>query len=156
MNIISYHKKFATAFKDLNIEWLETYFYVEPYDLEVLSNPDKYIIEKGGYIFFSRANEKITGTVALMKMEDGVYELTKMAVNKNMRSNGIGQRLMQYCLQFAKENNFKKLILYSNTKLENAIYIYRKWGFQEVTLENTSSYKRANIKMELSIISLAN
>lgn len=53
MNIITYHKKYAVAFKDLNIEWLKTYFYIEPYDLEVLSNPETYSINKGGHIFFT-------------------------------------------------------------------------------------------------------
>ena len=149
MSIIYYHKQHALAFKDLNIEWLETYFYVEPYDLEVLSNPDTYIIDKGGHIFFSMENDKVTGTVALMKMEENVYELTKMAVDKTIRGKGIGQILMKHCIDFAIENKFDKLVLYSNTKLENAIYIYKKWGFREIPLESTSSYERANIKMEL-------
>jgi len=149
MSIIPYHKQYAGVFKDLNIEWLETYFYVENYDLEVLSNPDTYIMDKGGHIFFSTENEKVTGTVALMQMEENVFELTKMAVHTTMRGKGIGQLLVEHCINFAKKNNLKKLILYSNTKLENAIYIYKKWGFQQIELETNSSYERANIKMEL-------
>ena len=34
--IVDYHKDFSKAFYDLNIEWLNTYFYVEPFDEEVL------------------------------------------------------------------------------------------------------------------------
>lgn len=59
MTIQTYHSKYATAFKTLNIEWLESYFYVEPYDNEVLSNPKKYIIDKGGYIFFAVEQNKV-------------------------------------------------------------------------------------------------
>ena len=44
--IISYQPKYAEDFKNLNIAWLEKYFVVEPYDLEVLSFPEKYILEK--------------------------------------------------------------------------------------------------------------
>ncbi len=51
MKIISYHSDFAQAFYNLNIEWLQSYFYVEPFDEEVLSNP-KYILNRGGHIFF--------------------------------------------------------------------------------------------------------
>lgn len=152
MTIIPYHKKHAQSFKDLNIEWLETYFYVEPFDLEVLSNPERYIIDKGGYIFFSIENEKITGTVALMPMENKVFELTKMAVNRNLRGKGVGQYLMQYCIAFAQIHKLEKLILYSNTLLENAIYIYKKWGFKEIPLETDAHYERANIKMELVMV----
>ena len=58
LKIISFEEAYAKAFYQLNIEWLETFFYVEDFDREVLSNPNKYIIEKGGYIFFLLENTK--------------------------------------------------------------------------------------------------
>jgi GNAT superfamily N-acetyltransferase len=151
MEIVPFHTKYASAFYDLNIEWLETYFYVEDYDKEVLSNPEKYIIQPGGHIFFVIEDDLVIGTVALMKAEDGVFELTKMAVLPNQRGKRIGQQLMQYCIDFAKEQGFTMLLLYSNTILENAIYIYRKFGFIEIPVEPDSPYDRSNIKMELLI-----
>jgi len=136
----------------LNIEWLKTYFYVEAYDEEVLSKPNKYIIDKGGYIFFAKDNETIVGTVALMPTGTAnIFELTKMAVSPEQRGKKIGQKLMQHCIDFAKEKEFTSLLLYSNTKLENAIYIYRKYGFIELQLEPDSPYDRSDIKMELRI-----
>lgn len=150
IEIISYSNDYAKAFYDLNIEWLQTFFYVEPYDKEVLSKPDNYIINKGGHIFFARLHGAIVGTVALMPIgEAGLFELTKMAVSPQHRGLKIGQQLMQYCIDFAKNMGLPKLILYSNTKLENAIYIYRKYGFIEVPVEADSPYKRSDIKMEL-------
>ena len=150
MQIINYNPLYAADFKALNIEWLETFFYVEPYDNEVLSNPETYITSKGGHIFFAILEEKVVGTVALMPTsEPQVYELTKMAVDTSIRGQGIGQQLMAHCIAFAKAEKAPKLILYSNTLLENAIYIYRKWGFVEVPVEKDVHYDRANIKMEL-------
>jgi N-acetylglutamate synthase-like GNAT family acetyltransferase len=149
MKIVPFQTKYASAFYDLNSEWLETYFYVEDYDKEVLSKPEKYIIQPGGHIFFVIEDDLVLGTVALMKAENNVYELTKMAVLPNQRGKHIGQQLMQYCIDFAHENKFEKLMLYSNTILENAIYIYRKFGFLEIPVEPDSPYNRSNIKMEL-------
>tara|TARA_R110002124_G_scaffold227889_1_gene393243 strand:- start:151273 stop:151731 length:459 start_codon:yes stop_codon:yes gene_type:complete len=151
MKIVSFHQKFAQAFYDLNMDWLETYFYVEDFDKEVLSNPKQYIIDPGGHIFFLLEGDVVLGTVALMKADAGVFELTKMAVLKTMRGRKIGQKLMQHCIDFAVNNGFKKIFLYSNTKLENAIYIYRKYGFIEIPVEKDSPYERSNIKMELPI-----
>ncbi|WP_411768797.1 GNAT family N-acetyltransferase [Winogradskyella sp. A3E31] len=149
VKIIPYNNKYAKDFYELNLEWLQTYFYVEPFDEEVLSKPQQYIIDKGGYIFFAKLNNEIVGTVALMPMKTkGVFELTKMAVSPNHRGYKIGQKLMQQCIGFAKSEKFDRLLLYSNTKLENAIYIYRKYGFIELPLEANSPYKRSNIKME--------
>lgn len=150
--IIPFDNAYAKDFYDLNIEWLQTYFYVEPYDEEVLSKPEKYIINKGGYIFFIKSKDIVLGTVALMPTDEPfVFELTKMSVLPNQRGQKIGQQLLQYCIDFAKENNFKSLMLYSATKLENAIYIYRKFGFIELELEKNSPYKRSDIKMELTL-----
>lgn len=147
MEIIPYNSTFAQAFYDLNVQWLETYFYVEPYDREVLSKPLQYIIKPGGKIFFITQNNTTLGTVALIKRGDGVFELTKMAIEPSKQGKNLGQQLLKYCINFAKENNFKQLYLYSNTKLENAIHIYLKYGFKEVSIPRDNPYKRSNIKM---------
>jgi predicted GNAT family N-acyltransferase len=150
IEIISFDKAFSKDFYELNIEWLQTYFYVEPFDEEVLSKPEQYIIDKGGHIFFAKLDDKILGTVALMPTNsERIFELTKMAILPNKRGIKIGQKLMQHCIDFSKAQQYNSLMLYSNTKLENAIYIYRKYGFVELPVEVGSPYKRANIKMIL-------
>jgi len=153
LEIVTFKDEYATAFYDLNIEWLKMYFIVEPYDEEVLSKPKKYIINKGGHIFYAIFNNEIVGTVALMPIgDDGLFELTKMAVSPKYRGFKIGQKLMQHCIDFAKdEMQLPELVLYSNTLLENAIYIYRKYGFIEVPLETNTPYKRSDIKMVLNL-----
>ncbi|MDO5975866.1 GNAT family N-acetyltransferase [Flavivirga jejuensis] len=152
LEIISFEKQYAKDFYELNVEWLKTFFYVEPYDEEVLSNPEHYIINKGGHIFFAKMNNQIVGTVALMPIgDDGLSELTKMAVSPKHRGYKIGQQLMQYCIDYAKSIGLPSLILYSNTTLENAIYIYKKYGFIEKPLEPDTPYKRSDIKMELDL-----
>ena len=150
IKIINYNTKYAQHFYHLNIEWLKTFFYVEPFDEEVLSQPDKYIINKGGCIFFALNDKNIVGTVALMPTQkDGVLELTKMAVLPEERGQKIGQQLLKHSIYFGKSQKLKGLLLYSNTKLENAIYLYRKYGFKELELEKDSPYRRSNIKMFL-------
>jgi N-acetylglutamate synthase-like GNAT family acetyltransferase len=152
LKIISFEEIYAKAFYLLNIEWLETFFYVENFDKEVLSNPKKYIIDKGGHIFFLFENTMIIGTVALMKKKDKIYELSKMAIIPEKRGKNMGQYLMDYCIDFAKNMRLNKLILYSNTLLENAIHIYKKKGFKEIPVEKNCPYKRSNIKMELLLV----
>lgn len=152
IKIIPFNRQYAKDFYSLNIEWLETFFYVEPFDEEVLSKPELYIVNKGGHIFFGILDDRVVGTVALMSTSEPlIFELTKMAVSPNHRGYKIGQQLMQHCIDFAIEHSFKELILYSNTLLENAIYIYRKYGFIEIPVEENSPYKRSNIKMQLTI-----
>jgi len=135
---------------NLNIEWLEKYFYVEPYDHKILGDPQSYIIDKGGYIFFAEINSKIVGTVALIN-EKECYELSKMAVSPEYQGLKIGNKLIDYCIEFSKQQGWKKIMLYSNTILKPAINLYKKVGFKEVKLEPDVHYDRANIKMVLKL-----
>lgn len=151
MEIISFDPIYTKDFKNLNIAWLEKYFWVEPHDEEVLGNPENYIIKPGGTIFFVRDIDKIVGTVALMKMEEGVFELTKMAVTPEYQGRKIGQKLMEHTIHFAKNQGWKSLIIYSNRKLENAIYIYHKYGFREIPIGENNPYSRGDIKMKLEL-----
>ena len=139
----------ATAFKALNIEWLETYFVVEAIDELVLSNPQIEIIDKGGFVFMVCIEKKTVGTFAYIKKETGIYEFSKMAVSPALRGQGIGNQMMQFAIRFAEQHHWKKILLYSNTILENSIHLYRKYGFQEVPLEKNIIYSRGNIKMEI-------
>lgn len=144
--IISYQPKYAKDFKTLNTAWLEKYFVIEPYDEEVLSNPDKYILNKGGQIYFLIENDKPIGTFALMYNEINELEFTKMAVSETSKGKGYGNLLMQHCIDEAIKMGSENLILYSNTTLEPAINLYKKFGFLEIPVEN-SEYARCNIKM---------
>ena len=148
INIINFQDNFEKDFYDLNIEWLEYFFQVEEYDYKVLSNSKKYIINKGGKIFFAESAGNIIGTVALMPTKNKlVFELTKMAVKPKYRNKGIGKKLLKKCIDYSKSNNHSSIILYSNKKLNNAIHLYRNFGFKEIKMEKKSPYLRANIKM---------
>ena len=150
VEIIAYQPKYANYFLSLNKEWLEKYFYVEPYDEKVLSNPEANIINTGGYIFFAKINTEIVGTIAIINQQT-FYEVSKMAVNPNYQGLKIGQKLIEYCISFARIKKWKSITLYSHKKLEPAINLYKKVGFIEIPLEENSHYKRSNIKMILEL-----
>lgn len=151
IEIIPFQKEYAGDFKELNLAWLKKYFWVEPHDEEVLGKPTHYILDPGGNIFFVKEGNNIIGTVALMKIEDGVFELTKMAITPAAQGKKAGQKLMEHCLSYAREMGWEKLIIYSNRKLENAIHIYKKYGFKEIPIGENNPYARGDIKLELPL-----
>jgi len=150
LEIVPFKPKYATDFYILNIEWLEKFFFVEPYDKKVLSNPQKYIVDAGGFIFFIKNEDGIIGTVALIN-QNTFFELSKMAISPAYQGLKIGQQLIEYCINFAKEQQWKTITLYSNRKLIPAINLYKKVGFIEAPLEKDVHYERANIKMVLDL-----
>ena len=154
VNIVPFQDKYSKYFYELNYDWLNEYFYVEDYDEKVLKNCKEEIIDKGGYIFFAIYNNSVVGTMALIPRENGVYELNKMAVNKELRGNGIGNQLINFTIDFAKKKKYNSVILYSNTVLKNSIHLYNKFGFKKINIENNTPYKRSDIKMELLLSNL--
>ena len=141
----------ASDFKSLNIEWLDAYFEVEPYDEIILANPQSKIIDAGGNIFMVLKKGKNIGTFAILKKGDGLYEFSKMALTPKERGKGYGNLMMQFAIRYAELHNWNSLILYSNTILKNSIYLYRKYGFKEVLIDPDIKYARGNIKMELKL-----
>jgi ribosomal protein S18 acetylase RimI-like enzyme len=148
--IIPFSPDLNKEIKTLNVEWLKKHFKVEAKDELVLSDPQGEIIDKGGMIFYAKYDNKIVGTISLLKIDETTFELSKMAVTDSVQGLGIGQKLLEHCLKIAKQKGIEKLILYSNRKLFPALYLYTKFGFQEVSLEE-GIYERADIKMELTI-----
>ena len=150
IEIIPFEEKYAKYFYDLNADWLKKYFYIEPYDEKVLSNPKQYVIDPGGFIFFAKYNSEIVGVVSLINQKT-FFELSKMAVSPKYQGFKIGQQLMDFTINFAKEKGWDSITLYSHRSLKAAIQLYKKVGFKEIPVEKDSHYERADIKMLLAL-----
>jgi ribosomal protein S18 acetylase RimI-like enzyme len=150
IEIIPFTSNLAANFATLNKAWVQKYFVLEPLDEKMLADPEKFYINEGGFIYFASFNGEVAGTIALLKVTDSIFELSKMAVDEKFQGKRIGNVLVDYCLKEAKRLQLEKVILYSNTTLGPAIHLYEKYGFKEVP-DFKSEYKRANIKMELAL-----
>lgn len=149
IEIVSYQPQYKQAFKQLNEEWITTWFKMEDADYRSLDHPQEYILDKGGYIIFALYQGKPVGTCALIKLDEQTFELGKMAVSPAVKGKGIGLLLGNAIIKKAKEAGAKRLYLESNTILKPAINLYHKLGFKKIT-GPPSPYERSNIQMELN------
>ena len=147
--IQKYETKFDNDFFVLNKAWIEESWILEESDKKDLLNPDK-IVHNGGQVFFALENQKVIGTVAMIKSSDDRFELAKMTVQEDFRGKGIANMLMDECLKFAKENKANEIFLISNDSLTIARNLYNKYGFKEVDLDS-QKYDRGNVKMRLTL-----
>ena len=146
--IIAYDKKYHADFKRMNLDYLDKYNLTESHDMIILDNPEKIVIERGGFIWLARAGEEIVGTVGILNEGHGIFELIKMCVAESWRGKGISKLLMETCLQKVKEFGGKKLFLFSNHQLQTALKLYTKYGFNNVEVTD-SPFETADVKMEL-------
>lgn len=147
IKIVNYEDKYKDAFRDLSYEWLEKYASVEPEDEKILNNPREVILDKGGYIFLAQDGDDCVGTVALIKVDDNTFELAKLAVTERYKGQGIGNLLMDKCMEIAEIEKIKQMILYTGTFLIPAVNLDKKYGFKEVVLED-NKYIESDLKME--------
>ncbi len=150
INIINYENKYQPGFKSLNLEWLDKYNLTESHDLEILDDPQGTVIARGGCIFLAMDENNLIGTAGLWKENDEEYELIKMAVDTVYRGRGISKILLDKCIAEAKLRGAKKIFLYSNSQLQTAIQLYKKYGFEHIPVTN-APFLTADVKMELSL-----
>ena len=152
VQIVGFDSAYAKDFANLNYQWIAETYGIEPHDRDILDHPYESVIERGGEIFFAVSGSDVAGTVAMIPYENDAYELTKMAVDPAFRGHGIGDKLMEACVELARGSTRKRIILESNTKQVAAIQLYRKFGFRDTPLDPNSQYVRANIRMELIVL----
>jgi GNAT superfamily N-acetyltransferase len=150
IEIVDYDSASKEVFRDLNVEWISTYFKMEASDYKALENAESHILRNGGYILVALLNKEPIGVCALIKMNDPMYdyELAKMAVAPKAQGKKIGWLIGEAIKDKARSIGAKTLYLESNTILTPAISLYRKLGFIEV-FGRKSPYERCNIQMAL-------
>jgi len=149
LRIIKYEARHRGEFRDLNLSWIEEYFDVEEIDRRHLFHPEESILRPGGAIFVAENSNGVVGVCALVYHSPGSYEVSKMAIRKGLRGQGIGRCLLEHVILHARGCGANQLLIISNTVLEPAIHLYRKLGFIKIPLPADQEYGRGNIALEL-------
>ncbi|WP_337185105.1 GNAT family N-acetyltransferase [Phenylobacterium sp.] len=147
LEIVEFEPGHAEAFRTLNEAWIAKHFTLEPKDREVLGDPQGRIVDPGGRIFMAVRDGEAVGCVAMVRMDDGGYEVAKMTVSEDLRGSGLGRRLMQRCIDAGAEMGATRLYLETNATLGPALGLYRAMGFLDLAPVETP-YARADVFME--------
>jgi putative acetyltransferase len=105
----------------------------EPEGTDVdLEDIDKNYLRRGGvFEVLEDARGNMLGTVGLYPMDPETIELRKMYFLPELRGHGLGKKALTRMIERARELGFKRIILETHSALEEAIGLYKSFGFAE-------------------------
>lgn len=95
-------------------------------------------ISKGGVFRILESEGRIVGSYGLYAMSIQSCELRKMYLLPEVRGQGLGKMMMDDAILKAKELKFTEMALETNSRLQEARELYRKYGFTEFIPDHLS------------------
>ena len=80
------------------------------------------------------------GAVFVAKASDEIAKLRLLHVEPEARGLGIGKRLVEECVRFARQAGYQKMTLWTQSILRAARHIYKQVGFEVVREEKHHSF----------------
>ena len=105
-----------------------------PADQEVTAMSQYYQDENSSRYFVATVNDQVVGGsgIAAFNGSSDVCELRKLFLLPESRGLGLGKKLTQDCLEYAKSKGYKKCYLDTLTSMKSAISLYEKLGFEHL------------------------
>jgi ribosomal protein S18 acetylase RimI-like enzyme len=129
-------------------------------DSDILAIEEIYNKSDGGCFWIAESindnntqQQKIVGTTAVrnLKEYESTCELKRMYVLSNFRRLGLGQKLLDIAIDFAKNIGYSRMVLDSSKTLYAARALYLKKGFVDIPRYNDNY--RADVFMERKLSS---
>jgi GNAT superfamily N-acetyltransferase len=124
----------------------------EPYVARPLAD---FVLSGAGRLWIAEEGACVVGSIAMVDAEPGVGQLRWFILVPEARGTGLGKRLLNEALAYARERGFRHLYLWTFAGLDDALRLYERAGFR-ITERKTSfiwGAERTEVRMDLELTS---
>jgi DNA-binding MarR family transcriptional regulator/GNAT superfamily N-acetyltransferase len=97
---------------------------------------------------------EIVGSVFLVRKSNTVAQLRLLFVEPAARGHGIGSRLIDECVRFARPAGYRKIVLWTQSELQAARRLYKRAGFTLTGKKAHDSFGRKGLVAETWTLAL--
>ncbi|MCJ9428268.1 GNAT family N-acetyltransferase [Kordiimonas marina] len=108
-------------------EWLPIDLGFQDFEGEMARFPEGFV-----HVLLAKLDGKPVGAVALRDLGDGVCEMKRLYVLPEAQGTGAGRKICERLMTDAKAFGFQTMLLDSLERLEAAVALYRKLGFEDI------------------------
>lgn len=90
--------------------------------------------------WIAERDREVVGSVFLVKKDDETAKLRLLLVEPSARGLGIGKRLVNECIRFARQVGYQKITLWTQSNLTAARNIYERANFQLISQQKHKSF----------------
>jgi DNA-binding MarR family transcriptional regulator/N-acetylglutamate synthase-like GNAT family acetyltransferase len=80
------------------------------------------------------------GCIFLVAQDKTTAKLRLLLVEPEARGSGLGKRLIEECIAFARAAGYRRIVLWTQSNLDAARHLYTKAGFRKTAEENHRSF----------------
>ena len=118
--------------------------------LDDMDNIQKNYFENDGIFLVTTLNDEIIGTGAIHKLEGDTCELKRLWLLNEQHGQGLGFRMMQELLSFARAYGYKRIRLETDAVAQSrAVEFYKRLGFYEIPIPNATPDEDIMMEMDL-------
>lgn len=102
-------------------------------ELKDMNDIQKNYFDNGGIFLIMTKNDQLICTGAIRKLEDDICELKRLWLLTEYHGQGLGYRILQELLTFAREKGYKRIRLETDALAQSrALEFYKQLGFYEI------------------------
>jgi len=110
----------------------------EHISLLLLADPSEKLVREycqNGYIFSMNEDNELIGIMVLLPIGEESIEIKNIAVDESYQGNGYGKQLLNHGIEFAKQNEYKRIRIGTGNSSLNQLGLYQKCGFRMIKID---------------------